>query len=162
MSKARAISVLRHEPPDLSEVDDGVVFSVVTVICGSVTGEVDVYIYREPGGRFVQSFSTRIDGVTQGRIGVAELEADRVGELADLAAVADILSDELANLKNPADRRPAIEPELFRMSDGASRLIVTQDGDDVTIRVETSHEDFRQVTLPLPSVTALRAALDGL
>lgn len=165
MSKARAISVLRHEAPDLTHIDDdGTVFSLVTVICGTVTGEVDVYIHREPGGKFVQSFSTRIDGVTQGRAGVAGLEADRVGALADLAAVADILSDELAKLKNPSHVRTttATGQELFDVRDGASRMTVTREGDEVTIRIETACDDVRQVTLPLRSVAALRDSLGGL
>jgi hypothetical protein len=81
--------------PDTCETE-----TVVTVICGEVSGELDRVVSRDEDGGLVLVYEARIDGLSDGT-GVAKVESASSEELTCLATVAHFLAHEMARLLSP-------------------------------------------------------------
>jgi hypothetical protein len=77
--------------------------TVVTVICGRITGELDRVVARDEDGQLAIDYEARIDGLGQGT-GVAKVESSSAAELESLAVVADFLAREIGKLTGQAQR----------------------------------------------------------
>jgi hypothetical protein len=103
----RTMDVLRHEVIDVADIDsyDGPdadvsgAQTVVTVVCGRVSGELDRAVSRDEDGALVVVYEARIDGLNEGT-GVAKIESDSAVELMCLATVAEFLAGEMARLSS--------------------------------------------------------------
>jgi hypothetical protein len=136
MNNSAVISVLRHRLPDADQAaprqqDGFVTNTVVSVVSGNVTGEVDRVLFRTPHGRVEQFHVSRIDGIRRANIGAADIELDAAPTLASLSAVAQYLSDMMTRLDDgvagdpddeatvPHERRP--RPPGARRADAGRR-----------------------------------------
>jgi hypothetical protein len=94
------VDVLRYDITDLAEFDlylaPGMfeTETMVTVICGEVSGELDRVVSRDEDGALVIVYEARIDGLSDGT-GVAKVESSSANELRCLATVAGFLADEV-------------------------------------------------------------------
>jgi hypothetical protein len=103
--KDRTIDVLRHDIADVADLEiyDGPdtdisgTQTVVTVICGEVSGELDRVVSRDEDGALVIVYEARIDGLRVGT-GAAKVESSSADELRCLATVAGFLADEVDRL----------------------------------------------------------------
>jgi hypothetical protein len=103
--KSPSLEVLRYEVTDLADLGiyDGPdtdilgTKTVVTVICGDVSGELDRLVSRHEDGALVIVYEARIDGLGKGT-GVAKVESSSADELRCLANVASFLAHELEEL----------------------------------------------------------------
>ncbi len=102
--KSRTMNVLRHDVTDLADVNsqldigDSETETIATVICGTVSGELDRVVSRDEVGGLVARYEARIDGL-QETTGIAKVESDSAEELRCLALVADFLADEADRLE---------------------------------------------------------------
>jgi hypothetical protein len=84
----------RHDGPDADTLGTQ---TVVTVICGEVSGELDRHVSRDDDGGLVVAYEARIDGLGE-CTGVAKIESGSADELRCLAGVADFLARQMATL----------------------------------------------------------------
>jgi hypothetical protein len=164
----RTMDVLRHDIADVAdlEVYDGPdtdilgTQTVVTVICGEVSGELDRVVSRNEDGELVMVYEARIDGLGHGA-GVAKVESDSADELMCLATVSAYLSRELAKL---VGRDQTAGPAFCRVPtvDGG-QLAVHSTAEGVGFVVEKSAADLTSATITEASaaqlVEAIRKAL---
>jgi hypothetical protein len=83
-----------HDGPDTDNLGTQ---TVVTVICGRVSGELDRIVARDEDGSLLAVYEARIDGLGDG-VGVAKIESDSPVELMCLATVAEFLAGEMDKL----------------------------------------------------------------
>jgi hypothetical protein len=74
--------------------------TVLTAVCGRVSGELDRVVSRDEDGGLIVVYQARIDGLEDGT-GVAQIESNSADDLACLAAVADFLAREMNRLPSP-------------------------------------------------------------